>query len=135
MGPIVTLEVGWVGKNIKFTKFYTLKLAKYEAYFEFIPSTNLFYLLGLYKFKKAYSLMDVDRVSLTYSCRSHWNKLPQFHSPIWPLFAPPPTFSVAYHDKPWSVFFSKTGPIYMFANQTDFELQSMLCINIRTAQN
>ena len=44
------------------------------------------------------------------------------------------TYSVSSQDKTWSVLFQKQVR-YMFGNQTDFELQSMTCINVRTAQN
>ena len=50
------------------------------------------------------------------------------------LFLTISTCSVAYHDKNWSVLFQKQVR-YMFGSQTDFDLQSMSCIKVRTAQN
>ena len=45
------------------------------------------------------------------------------------LFSPSPASSVKWHDKTW---FSKTDPIYVCYPNT-FELQSLSCINVRTA--
>ena len=36
MGPIIVLRAKWVVKNITFTKFYTLKIAKQEQLIEYI---------------------------------------------------------------------------------------------------
>ena len=57
------------------------------------------------------------------------NSMGRFHP-----FSTISTYSVAYHDKTWSVL-CKKHVRYMFGNQTDFELHSMTCINVRTAQN
>ena len=60
-------------------------------------------------------------------CRSHWihvnclNSLGRFHP-----FSTISTYSIAYHDKTWSVLFQKQVR-YMFNNQKDFELQLMTC--------
>ena len=47
------------------------------------------------------------------------NSMGRFHP-----FSTISTYSVAYHDKTWSVLFQKQVR-YMFGSQTDFELQSM----------
>ena len=50
----------------------------------------------------------------------------QYSHVVWHIMSP--------HDKTWSVLFQKQVR-YMFGSQTDFKLQSISCIKVRTAQN